>query len=340
MGSPPTPQMLLGPYYFGVVLNTFLYGILVIQALFYYQNYKNDKIWLRVFVMYLFLVESLNTVLCVAMIYQPLVQQYNTELPMSRFPTLLPSQPFLEAAIFVPVHFFYAWRISVIMGNFFAPILICTASLTSLTGAAWTSIIVSRVGGYASKPKIDHTALVWSCSAAAADLIITTSLIWSLQLKKTGVRRTDDLIDRIVRNSIQTGGLTVAFTVLDVVLFVALPNSTLSFVFDFAIPKLYSNSLISTFNGRLPFRSEAINLGSTGPVNARNMLFLDTHQHDGASTSIVFNHSQYYPEDGDILALRTIQEEDGNSALDKLEDGLTESNSSGLKEAIQEPIAT
>ncbi|KAJ7788103.1 hypothetical protein B0H14DRAFT_269719 [Mycena olivaceomarginata] len=300
MASQPSPQALLGPYYFGVILNSFLYGILVIQTLSYYQNYKMDKIWLRAFVLYLFIVESLNTGICVAMIYEPLVQQFGTDLPTSLFPSLLPSQPFLEAAIFVPVQCFYAWRIYIIIRNRFAPALICMASLSSLI---WTAAIVNRVKAYEHKPQVDHTALVWSCSAAVADTIITASLIWSLRLKKTGVKRTDDVIDRVIRNSIQTGGVTVAFTILDVALFVALPNSTLSFVFDFALPKLYSNALISTFNVRSTALPGTVNLDT---MPAGNMLFLETHQHVGTSASIVFNKPPSFTElRSDMLGLET-----------------------------------
>ncbi|KAK7042416.1 MFS domain-containing protein [Favolaschia claudopus] len=310
--APPSPQALLGPYYLGVVLNTFLYGILVIQTLHYYQHYKRDKLWLRLFVVYLFTVETLNTGICVAMIYEPLVKQFGTDAPVVLFPSLLPSQPFLEAAIFVPCQFFYAWRIWIITQNLIAPVLICMASTTSLIGAVWTAIIVSQVKSYENKPKVDHTALVWSVSAAAADLIITTSLIWSLRLKKTGMKRTDDVIDRIIRTAIQTGGLTMTFTILDVALFVALPNSTLSFLFDFAIPKLYSNALISTFNVRSTGPLRTVDLATRG-MQTQNMLFLDTHQEVATSATLMDDdptgYTQYTDVHSDILALSTARPE-------------------------------
>ncbi|KAF8188918.1 hypothetical protein K438DRAFT_1677051 [Mycena galopus ATCC 62051] len=272
--SPPTPQALLGPYYFGVILNTFLYGILVMQTMTYYPAFKNDKLWLRLFVLYLFVVETLNTGICVAMIYQPLVGQFGTSSPTFLFPSrasihsfpwvefrpgsspVLPAQPCLEVAISVPVQFFYAWRISVMMRNYFVPAFIGVTSLTAmgkficLLGAIWTAIIVYQVKNYANKPKVNTTALVWSCCSAASDLIVTVSLFWSLTRRKTGIKRTDDILDTIARHSIQTGLLTVICSILDVSLFVALPNSTLSFFFDFGLPKLYSNSLVSTLNAR------------------------------------------------------------------------------------------
>ncbi|KAF7367066.1 MFS domain-containing protein [Mycena sanguinolenta] len=229
--------------------------------------------------------------MCAAMIYEPLVGQFGTAAPMSLFPPLLPAQPILEAsqvvqsnaltypllqvAISVPVQFFYAWRISVIMRDYFIPALIGMASLTSLVGAIWTSIIVHQVKIYVNKPKVNTTAFIWSCCASAADLIITVSLFWSLTRKRTGIKRTDDLLNTIARHAIQTGLSTVTFAALDVSLFVAFPDNTISFFFDFGLPKLYSNSLVSSLNARgrgmgediieldVPVNSSAMFTGST-----------------------------------------------------------------------------
>ncbi|KAJ7771219.1 hypothetical protein B0H14DRAFT_3590257 [Mycena olivaceomarginata] len=323
MPSPPTPQKLLGPYYFGVVLNTFLYGILVLQVITYYQNYKKDKTWLRLFVLYLFVVESVNTGMCVAMIYEPLVGQF-----------VLPSQPILEAAVFVPVQFFYAWRISVIMRNYIAPAIICMASLASMVGAIWTAVIVAEVKSYLEKPKVDFTALLWSCTAAGADVIITASLFWSLRARKTGIRSTDDTIERIVRNAVQTGAITVAFTLLNTTLFVGLSNSTLSarlhflpprfalifetdFVFDFAIPKLYSNALVSTLNARASGTDGGMMELRTTPTTRNALAFSNTRQTGrtaSSATQIVSSgdvtfkpsaaaHDLFLETKSDILAL-------------------------------------
>ncbi|KAF8200535.1 hypothetical protein K438DRAFT_1822168 [Mycena galopus ATCC 62051] len=129
------------------------------------------------------------------------------------------------------------------MRNYIPPVLICMTSITS------------AVREYIHKPEVNNPALIWSCCAAGADILITGSLIWSLRHRRTGIKRTDDAINTIVRkiplisyarspDAVQTGGVTVAFTILDVVLFVALSNSTLNFVFGFGLPKRYSNALI------------------------------------------------------------------------------------------------
>ncbi|KAK7055725.1 MFS domain-containing protein [Favolaschia claudopus] len=305
--APPTPQSLLGPFYFGVILGTFLYGILVIQAITYYQWSKKDELWLRLFILYLFIVETCSTAISVAMIYEPLVGEYGTGKPTSLFPSLLPFQPFLEAAVFVPVQWFYSWRCSVIMPNWIVPILICMTSITSAVGAIWTGVIVHRVKEYIHKPDVNTAALIWSVSAAGADVMITASLIWSLRNRRTTIKRTDEAIDTIIRNTVQTGALTVAFTLLDVILFVALDHSTLNFVFDFGLPKLYSNALLSTLNSRSP--------GPTGKVQPPNILFSESDPR-GVVTRIsqvpsapqfVVAVDSVFERNGDVLALEELQ---------------------------------
>ncbi|KIK62691.1 hypothetical protein GYMLUDRAFT_41607 [Collybiopsis luxurians FD-317 M1] len=248
--SPPTPQLVLGPYYFGIVLNTFLYGILLLQLIIYYQGYKTDRPWLRYFVFYLFFVETVNTGISLAMIYQPLVGQFGTDGPMTFFPTLLPSQPLLETAISAPVQFFYAWRIRVIMKSNWVPALILLATFASIAGAFWTSISVVEAHTYLNKELVNHGALTWTWSTFGSDVIISIALITSLVRRKSGMKNTDDAINRIVRTTLQTGAITGIFSVLDVVLFVAVSNSTVNFTFDFGLPKLYSNALVSTLNAR------------------------------------------------------------------------------------------
>ncbi|KIK58353.1 hypothetical protein GYMLUDRAFT_45270, partial [Collybiopsis luxurians FD-317 M1] len=295
VSSPPTPQLVLGPYYFGVALNSFLYGVLFLQMIIYYQGYKRDSLWLRFFVLYLFIVETVNTGICVAMVYEPLIGQFGTDAPMSLFPSLLASQPFLETAISIPVQFFYAWRIYIIMRHYWVPALICLSSLASFAGAFWTSLCVHQAHSYQNKQIVNHPALIWSICAAGSDVIISATLITLLIRRKTGIKSTDDTIDRIIRTTVQTGAITGCFAVLDIVLFLVLPNSTMSFTFDFALPKLYSNSLISTLNARVGLVHVAIRRVQD------NVLFSESGQLLGSSigpadtsASIVFTSNPHF----------------------------------------------
>ncbi|KIJ36577.1 hypothetical protein M422DRAFT_260916, partial [Sphaerobolus stellatus SS14] len=81
-------------------------------------------------------------------------------------------------------------------------------------------------------------------------IIITSTLVWSLRNRKTGHSETDDVVNRIIVLTIQSGAITALFALLDFVLFLAIPNSTANFLVGFPLSKLYSNSLLSTLNAR------------------------------------------------------------------------------------------
>ncbi|KAJ7354277.1 hypothetical protein DFH08DRAFT_854518 [Mycena albidolilacea] len=61
---------------------------------------------------------------------------------------------------------------------------------------------------------------------------------------------TDSYVNKIIRLSIQTGFVTAAGALLDLILFLSVTNSTFNFMFDFPLSKLYTNALISTLNAR------------------------------------------------------------------------------------------
>ncbi|KIJ24702.1 hypothetical protein M422DRAFT_274451, partial [Sphaerobolus stellatus SS14] len=62
---------------------------------------------------------------------------------------------------------------------------------------------------------------------------------------------TDDVVNKIIVLTIQSGAITALFALLDFVLFLAIPSSTANFLVDFPLSKLYSNSLLSTLNARV-----------------------------------------------------------------------------------------
>lgn len=93
-------------------------------------------------------------------------------------------------------------------------------------------------------------ALTWLIASAVADITITASLCYYLARQKSGFSATDDTINKIIRLTVQTGLITTLFAILDVVCFLVLPHTTINFVWDFALSKLYTNALISTLNAR------------------------------------------------------------------------------------------
>jgi len=245
-------DIVYGPLLIGVFLNCILYGVLVMQVFIYYQTYRRDRTWIRLFVAYLFLAETVNTACDMYLIYQPLVQEFGQVAAVTFFPSFLASSGVITVAISSPVQIFMGWRIRVITGSYKIFALIVAFSTISFSVCIWDMTQVATFKLFSRKDSFIFIlpGIIWFVSSTVADVLITATLVYSLSRRKTGITKSNLSIDRIIRLTIQTGLTTMVFAILDLLLFTLSPNTAISFVWDFALSKLYTNSLLSTLNAR------------------------------------------------------------------------------------------
>ncbi|KAJ7117960.1 hypothetical protein C8R43DRAFT_1036515 [Mycena crocata] len=200
MAPLPNVELSYGPMLIGVFCNMILYGVFVGQALTYYQLYHKDETWMRYFVLYLFVLETLNTALDMAMMYQPLILEYGRQ--PNNFPAVFLTQPMLVVLIATPIQLFFAWRIWTITRPRFGwlPFVIGAFAVAACAGGLWTAVKVGLIGKFARKPELHVSALLWFLASCVADVLITISLVMTLSHRKTGFVATDTVIDKIIRS--------------------------------------------------------------------------------------------------------------------------------------------
>ncbi|KAJ8691890.1 hypothetical protein PTI98_011410 [Pleurotus ostreatus] len=217
---------LFGPMLIGVCLNSMLYGLLILQTYTYYQTRKDyGRPFLDYLVLYLLFMETLNTAFDIALIYEPLILRYGTEEAVKFVPLMLIADPIVMAFISTPIQLFFARRIYIISGSMLIVAPILFFAFCSLTGAIAATICTAIIREFARLQELKGAIMTWLFSSAIADIIITTSLLVHLYRKKTGVKATDDMINKIMRFTLQTGLLTSIFASLDVILFIAIPDT-------------------------------------------------------------------------------------------------------------------
>ncbi|EIW77414.1 hypothetical protein CONPUDRAFT_168344 [Coniophora puteana RWD-64-598 SS2] len=247
-------NLLFGPLLIGVFLNCILYGVAVVQAFMYFQNFKRDTLWIKCFVLYLIVVETINAACDIGLIYEPLVLRWGDERATIVSPIMLPSDAIVTVVISTPVQLFLAWRVKVMSNSSIVPIIIGFLAIISLLGGFATGITVSFINEYAEFHRFEGAPTSWLLASAAADVLITASLVWNLYRRKSGIRVTDDVVNRIIRLTVQTGLVTAAAAIADAIIFVA-STTTINYLFDFPLSKLYTNSVLSTLNARGRWRS-------------------------------------------------------------------------------------
>ncbi|KAJ7504899.1 hypothetical protein B0H11DRAFT_2221088 [Mycena galericulata] len=296
LATAPNVTLLFGPMLLGVILNSVLYGIMLVQSLIYYRRYKKDRPWFRYLVLYLVVVETANWLCDIGIIYEPLITRYATTEALLVSPVFLRTDAVLTVFVSTPIQIFIAWRVHIITHSFALPSIIILLAIVSLGGGIATTTIVSMHPEYATFAGFQPEVITWLVSSAACDVFLTAALVHSLSTRKTKDVSTDSRLDKIIRLAIQTGSITAAAALLDVLLFMVAPHTSLNFVMDFCLSKLYTNSLINTLNAR-SWREETSHHG-----HAPNVLFERTPVSANSSFNLVPRRSPYSSESsvGDI----------------------------------------
>ncbi|KAI9462091.1 hypothetical protein HD554DRAFT_1471906 [Boletus coccyginus] len=252
-------DLVFGPMLIGVFLNCILYGVIAVQTVVYFQTYKGDPRWFKIFVLYLLFCETVNTVCVTGVVYEPLIIRYATLRAVTVAPIMLVADGVVTVSISTPVQIFIAWRVRTMSRSSFFPCVIVFFAITSFVGGIATSVSVALLNEYALFDKFHPAVLTWLGSSAAADVIITASLVYNLMRRRTGFAVTDHLINRVISLTVQTGMITTVFALIDATLPAILTDPTrpmiLNFIWDFALSKLYSNSLLFTLNSRAGWKA-------------------------------------------------------------------------------------
>ncbi|KAF8234623.1 hypothetical protein L208DRAFT_1261097, partial [Tricholoma matsutake] len=241
-----------GPMLIGAFLNAILYGVSAERSPLAWASRCPETALITLQVLYLFIIETVNTACDVGVVFQPLILEFgeNPSITSGKPPIFFPHTPIATVMISSPVQIFTAWRIMIISRSKWMGLVISALSLASFAGGLWTTVDVAVFRVFARKPELNRPGVVWFVASAVADVLITGSLIYSLNRRKTGLTYTDSYVNRIIRLTVQTGLVTSFFALTDLVSFLISPETAISFIWDFSLSKLYTNALLSTFNAR------------------------------------------------------------------------------------------
>ncbi|KAE9397174.1 hypothetical protein BT96DRAFT_1020955 [Gymnopus androsaceus JB14] len=242
----PELSLLIGPFVVGTYLNAILYGVLLVQANIYYSTCKGDKVWVRYLVLFLIIAETVNAITDFELTWQPLIAENGTSRALEVSPTGLRAEPVVTSTISTLVEIFMAWRIRKLISSNLLFGLITFLAISSLVGGVSSTILVSLMPDYSQFVKFQWAIMTWLISSAMADIVIAISLVVYLVKSKGNFKATDTVIDRIIRVTVQTGALTSIAAISDLLTFVLDSHSTLQFIWDLPMAKLYTISLLSS----------------------------------------------------------------------------------------------
>ncbi|KAF4596124.1 hypothetical protein EYR40_008191 [Pleurotus pulmonarius] len=252
-GIPPFIAELTGPLLLGHFFNWGLFGALAVQTYVYYLAFPNDRRWPKAIVLGVFVIEVLQTVLATRDAFRNFATGWGNIEDLEEVGWLWFSVPVLGAIISCTSQIFFAWRIWILSSkNLWLPGIIAFLSILQGVAGTWSGIYSHFIGNFANVPvHTRNTTIVWLGGTALCDVLIAGSMLYYLNISRTGFRQTNVLLSKIIRVIVETGLICATFAVLDLALFLAFQSNNYHLAPSIALSKLYSNSLLVVLNARV-----------------------------------------------------------------------------------------
>ncbi|TFK50160.1 hypothetical protein OE88DRAFT_1736428 [Heliocybe sulcata] len=261
-------DLVLGPTLIGVMFNVFLFGCVCTQCYMYLVTFKTDSVRIRCLVWFLLIVDALNSAFECVVAYGYTITNFGNFEAAANGNWRAGTGPVLIGVIAATVQGFFAWRVYRLTQMRWFFIMICIFIFVQFLGATLTGIAGSIITPFVewNRWEVKVPIVVWLVLAATVDCLITFTLTFYLRRSRTGFAVTDHIVTRIIRLTVQTGMLTALWAVLDLVLYLSI-SSPVHLIFNLALPKLYTNSLLSTLNAR----NNSGDSSHSGPVNTEQV---------------------------------------------------------------------
>ncbi|EGO02084.1 hypothetical protein SERLA73DRAFT_159144 [Serpula lacrymans var. lacrymans S7.3] len=266
----PAEVLMRGPQ-LGTMLSMILYGITCIQTFMYFQNYPDDRRRVKATVsisavsitglyrltdacqvIVVWILETAHAGAAISfMDYYLIVNFSNTEVLLSVY-WAMPVAFMIGFLLAFVVNTFYAWRIWLFSKNVYhAAVLVMLAFVRlglSLTVCVYSVIYSQSWSNF--RHHSGKTIIALFVLAVVDDTLTATVLAYYLHTRRSGLKRTDRLINRLLLYSVGIGALSAAGDVVETIAYFALPNSLDFLGIVLVQMKLYANSFLICLNIR------------------------------------------------------------------------------------------
>jgi len=273
----PTLDETLGAFYIGVIAGAALWGISCMQTYLYYTSYPRDLPQLKVLVFVVWGLDTVHQVLISHAVYIYSVKNFANPAILGEVVWSVLAEVVINALTSLIVQYFFVyriWRLS--NANYLLTVPVAVLSLGQFLG--FVVYCVKAYGGhFTTFPQIltlKDLDVALNIITAVTDLAIAAVLTYLLHRSRTGFRRSDSVITKLIVFTVNTGLLTSINAMCSFISYVANPTSFIYICFFFVMGRLYANSLLATLNARNNIREQSRNDSNTLqsiPMDSRAM---------------------------------------------------------------------
>jgi len=248
-----------GALFIGLLISAVLFGITNLQVFVYSQSYKDDSIWSKLAVGWLWLLDAFHLALISHAVYFYLVSNYANPLKLTYVVWSFHLQLVTDMVTIVTVQALYAvrlWKLTQIdrcnrgLKSKILPSIVSLLVIIATGICIAVSKLIYTIKDFTQLDLIKWATFLALITASVVDFFIAASLCFTLARLRTGFEKTDSMLKSLMLYVINTGVLTSLCSLTALSLYAAYPHNFIFLAIEFPMTKLYVNAFVAMFNAR------------------------------------------------------------------------------------------
>ncbi|KAF9260751.1 hypothetical protein L218DRAFT_962331 [Marasmius fiardii PR-910] len=242
----------MGALFIGVAIAGALWGITSMQTYNYFMRYYGiDRPVISIMVGIVYAFDTVHQIMISHLLYTYLVSNWGNPVILGTLVWSILIMVLMTGFIGLVVQLFLVYRVYVlshknyvVVGVVLLPVFGVFASSMAYFARAWpftTFLELNLVGGLSRAVNV---------LGAVSDVIITIALSYYLWRSKSGIKRTDAIMNRLILFCVRTGLLTTACAIMSLITISVFPGTFIYITFYATLARFYSFSLLATLNAR------------------------------------------------------------------------------------------
>ncbi|KIJ37230.1 hypothetical protein M422DRAFT_33904 [Sphaerobolus stellatus SS14] len=292
IGALPKFDNTVGPELVGVLASVLLYGISLVQTYIYFQLFPEDSKYFKYYILLICAMTSGSTFFLCVGLYNQFVTNYANPLSLLSSSWSWTWEAMFEIIVGMTVQSIFAFRVYILSERKKVWLVIITTLALAGNGTKFASTIYGRFHGYTwvhPVPAIHTLSVISLTTLMVCDVTIAVLQSFYLYRQRTGISRTDQLINTLILYTISTGAFTSVIATAGLVCFLTMPNKGFLVIFSFVTCTTYVNAFLASVNSRRTLRraldkdptSQLFEVSSLriAPISQRTSGHPSVHQH-------------------------------------------------------------
>ncbi|KAJ6487991.1 hypothetical protein C8R45DRAFT_262783 [Mycena sanguinolenta] len=266
----PRLDAITGAPLIGTWASSLLYMAEFLEAVKYFRNFKKDHWKLKLYVAVAFAIDTISAVGDYACVYLYTITHAGDPVYLTKQNWAVPLYIISTSFVAIFVQSFLAFRYWRFTKN---TLLVCFLSILILAafgGGLSSGFTIVLFPAFKDRNKVRISGTVWIVTQVSADLIIAGAFVREFMSAKSSLldeqRRINNVLNRLVSRTIQTGSATAFIAVLALVVFLIDDETNIPVGIMYSLGRVYVLSMLRNLNTRYSGPPKDWNINSaSGP---------------------------------------------------------------------------